>query len=358
LARPAVAFLLPALEGGGAELATLRFRTGLERRRIPSELVVVRSGGRLASSARHSVLGSPTNILAIRDYVRWLRAHRPAVSLSALDNANIINLIASKLTGVRASVALHNTPAQDLLRNREGKFNRRIALARKLYPKAKPLLACGVGVAKDAATFFGMAPGEIRVVENPAIDPDGPAPAPFDFATPGPNILAVGRLTEAKGFDVLIRAFSRSHPRTGGTLTIFGEGPDREALQGLAVQCGVGDQVRLPGFHAEPIAAMRAADLFVLSSRWEGLPIALIEALYAGCRIVATNCPSGPDEILRAGELAELVPVEDAEQLSEAMERSLAQPVPIREPEHYARYTVDVGTARLIEVLGVGGSDA
>ena len=361
MANPRIAFLLPALEGGGAEVATLRFRSGLNARNISNSLVVMRPGGRLEQSAladgNVNQLASTSNVSAIRDYLRWLRVNRPEVSLSALDNANLVNLIASKIARVRAAVALHNTPAQDLLRNTTGKAARRVALARKLYPHADPLLACGNGVAQDACKFFGLKPDGVPVVSNPAIDPSAPATATYEFPQSGPNILSVGRLTEAKGFDVLLNAYAKAHKLTGGHLTILGEGPDRDSLAALSSSLGIGNHVSLPGF-ADANAAMRSCDLFVMSSRWEGLPIVLIEAVYAGCRIVSTDCPSGPDEILRSGELGYLVPVEDPEALADGVVNALKGPKPNRLPEHYAAYTVPVGTARLLEVLRIPVSDA
>ena len=109
-------------------------------------------------------------------------------------------------------------------------------------------------------------------------------------------------------------------------LVILGEGVDRAALEALVASEGLVDRVQLPGFCQNPWDYIAAADLFVLSSEWEGLPTVLIEALALGTRVVATDCPSGPREILEQGRHGELVPVGDDALLAQAMIRALESP--------------------------------
>jgi glycosyltransferase involved in cell wall biosynthesis len=142
---------------------------------------------------------------------------------------------------------------------------------------------------------------------------------PWFQAGQPPVIIGVGRLTRQKDFPTLIRAFAELRRRSPARLLILGEGEERPRREALAGELGVSDHVALPGFVENAMGCMAGSALFVLSSAWEGLPTVLIEALAAGTRVVSTDCPSGPREILQNGRLGALVPVGDAAALAQAM---------------------------------------
>lgn len=127
-------------------------------------------------------------------------------------------------------------------------------------------------------------------------------------------------MAAVKSYDTLIRAFARLRKTLQARLIIAGEGPERATLEELAKSLGVVDDVDMPGFVQNPFAYMSRASVFVLSSTYEGLPNALIEAMACGCPVVSTNCPSGPEEILRGGKYGHLVPVHDIEAMARAIE--------------------------------------
>lgn len=134
-------------------------------------------------------------------------------------------------------------------------------------------------------------------------------------------ILAVGRLTRQKGFDVLIKAFSRSNFRNKIKLIILGEGKERKSLERLIDKLNLKEQVLLCGKVDNPFIYMKYAKFFVLSSRFEGFGIVIIEALACGVPVIATDCESGPSEIIENEKNGLLIPVEDEKALKEAMER-------------------------------------
>lgn len=143
----------------------------------------------------------------------------------------------------------------------------------------------------------------------------------------GTRVLAVGRLDKQKGFDLLIDAFAAAAGHNANlTLTIFGDGPERAALEQKVRHHGLGERVRLPGTTKSPADWMEAGDIFVLSSRFEGFPNVLIEAMSAGLASVAFDCPWGPSEIIDTPEIGLLVPLNDVEQLAAAMHRLASQP--------------------------------
>jgi len=136
------------------------------------------------------------------------------------------------------------------------------------------------------------------------------------------RFVAVGRLDRQKGFDLLLEAFAAVAKRLPGvTLTIFGEGPQRQALEAQVQALGISDRVRLPGVTKDPVEWIVNGDMFVLSSRFEGFPNVLVEALKAGLPSIAFDCPWGPAEILGEEGASALVPAEDVGELAVALER-------------------------------------
>jgi len=172
----------------------------------------------------------------------------------------------------------------------------------------------------------------VQVIYNPVVTDQllAKAAAPLDhpWFVPGSPavILSAGRLTAQKDYPTLLRAFARLTAGREARLIVLGEGEARGSLEALARDLGVADQIFFASFVENPFAYMARADLFVLSSAWEGHPNVIVEAMACGTPVVSTDCPSGPAEILDNGKYGRLVPVGDADDLSAAMAATLDAP--------------------------------
>ena len=173
------------------------------------------------------------------------------------------------------------------------------------------------------------------MLNNPVVTPDllEQAAAPLDHPWFGPDqppvILGVGRLHPQKDYPTLLRAFAKLRAQRQARLVIIGEGGERPALESLAAELGVDGDVDLPGFTRNPYRFMGRAAIVALSSRWEGSPNILVEAMACGTPVVATDCPSGPAETLENGRYGRLVPMGDPAALADALGRTLDAPPPV-----------------------------
>lgn len=205
---------------------------------------------------------------------------------------------------------------------------------RRLYHRADGVIAVSQGVADDIAALTGLPESRIQVIRNPNITPELTEMAgaavehPWFAPDQPPVIMGMGGLRKQKDFGNLIRAFARVRQTLPCRLLILGQGRQRDRLVQLATDLGVGGAVSLPGFDTNPYRYLARARLFVLSSRWEGSPNVLTEALALGVPVVATDCRSGPAEITAGGKLGPLVPVGDVDAMAGAMEQTLRNPLP------------------------------
>jgi glycosyltransferase involved in cell wall biosynthesis len=213
----------------------------------------------------------------------------------------------------------------------------RRALVRALYPRTDRLIAVSRGVADDVARIADLPPERVRVIHNPVITDElvrrAEDPVDHPFLRPGgpPVVLAVGRLVRQKDYPTLVEAFARVRARRPARLLILGDADPREpgvrpALEARMRDLGIAQDVALPGFVANPQAYMARADVMALSSIYEGLPTVLTEALAVGTTVVATDCDSGPREILDGGRYGTLVPVGNADALAEGILAALERP--------------------------------
>ncbi len=166
----------------------------------------------------------------------------------------------------------------------------------------------------------------------------------------------MGTLKPQKDHATLLRAFALLPEELDASLAVLGDGPLRGELSDLAQALGIHDRVRFLGFVPDPIPWFRTADVFVLSSRWEGFANVIVEALSFGVSVVSTDCPSGPFEILEDGRFGELVPVADPTRLALAIAATLTTERP-KEPliKRSRDFAVDAIAARYLQTMGLLG---
>lgn len=359
-----IAVLLPSLEGGGAERSIATVAGGLAAHGHDVTLLLGRARGPflagLAPAVRVLDLGVPSLPLALPQLVLQLRRLRPQVLLAAMAHANVVAALAHRVARVPTRLVLSERVHPSSLIEGGGLGLRATgALMRLTYPWADHVIAVSRGVADDLLARLPLDPERVSVLPNPVVDAALHQRAVAAPAHPWlsdkllPVVLAVGRLQPQKDFATLLDAFARVRRTRPLRLVILGEGDERAALLAQARALGIGGDVALPGFDANPFAAMRAADLFVLSSRYEGLPGVLIQAMACGARVLATDCPSGPREVLEDGRWGRLVPVGDAAALAAAMAAALDDAA----PPDVRRRAADFGVERAVDgyarVLGV-----
>jgi glycosyltransferase involved in cell wall biosynthesis len=255
-------------------------------------------------------------------------------------------------------VTVHNTMSQSTPDQGGLAGGLSLRLLRTFYPWARSVVAVSRGAADDLARTTGLPRERVQVVYNPVITPAMLALArqrpdhPWFGAGQPPVILGVGRLTRQKDFPTLIRAFAEVRRCRPARLIVLGEGEDRAGLEALIGELGLNDDVALPGFRENAMAYMAGSALFALSSAWEGLPTVLIEALAAGTRVVSTDCPSGPREVLHDGRLGALVPVGDAPGLARAMVNALDEPAGSVPADALTPFTLDSAVDSYLRLIG------
>lgn len=247
----------------------------------------------------------------ILDRTLWLRRRfrqlEPDLIVSFLSKTNVMSLMASRGLGIPVVISERN--------------NLKLQPASRFWEPAVHFFgrhAAGIVMQTEAAraTLPSRLQAKATVIPNPCVI-RSPARSALDQAR---RLIAVGRLEHQKGFDILLNALAialRQAPDL--RLTIFGEGQERQALESRARSLGVADHVALPGVTAEPMGWLSAGDIFVLSSRFEGFPNVLVEALGSGLPTIAFDCPWGPAEIISNKEYGILVPPEDVDGLARAI---------------------------------------
>lgn len=337
IAPQKISIFLPSLVGGGAERVMIYLANGFVSSGIAVDLVLVSVEGEYLSLVSQQVrivdLNASRVLFSLPRLVEYLNREKPDVVLSAMHHINIVAALACRLAKLKTKlvVSIHNHSSSTFFRDRRTPVRSMILfqLIKIFYDIPDRIVGVSEDVVKDLKAILPKIPEKkLIAIYNPVVLPEiflkaGESVSHPWILTGSPIVLGVGRLTEQKDFSTLIRAFAKVSQSQTVQLIILGEGEKREQLTSLVNSLGLTGRVSLPGFVDNPFAYMRQASVFVLSSQWEGLPTALIEAMACGAAVVSTNCPNGPREILEDGKWGKLVPVGDVEAMAEAILDSL-----------------------------------
>lgn len=274
---------------------------------------VARIGLDLLCESEHTLAALTNNLRCIFRLRKSIKEVRPDVVISFIDRTNVLTILATIGSPVPIIISERTDP-------RFSQIPRIWSWLRDFsYRYADVLVVQTFAVHKWAMSRFKDC--RVEVIPNPVIVPSGIRE--LSPSRPlGKVVIAVGRLVRLKGFDVLIEAFSQCvASRPEWRLVILGEGPERGALEKLLRERNLADRVELPGRVQDVFPILSKTAFFVLSSRYEGFPNALIEAMACGLPVIATDCPSGPAEIITNGVDGVLVPIEDVHAMAEAMGR-------------------------------------
>ena len=357
------ALFMPSLHGGGAERVMLEIASELVRRDLPTHLVLVRAEGEYRELVPEGVelfdLNSRRTATSLLKLVGYIRRERPVAVLATLIHANVVAVLAKVLLGgrVRVVTRIANTYSEELT---SGRFKHRLAL--RLFGWLTPLIdgivCVSQGVADDLRMSVPASSQKIETVYNPVMRQNIAEEAaksvdhPWFEGAELPVVLSAGRLTTVKDHATLLRAFAEVLHSRPARLVILGEGPEHANLLKLAERYRVAHRVDLPGFKINPFAYMSKASLFVLSSRYEGFPNVLVQAMACGTPIVSTDCKSGPGEILEDGKWGRLVPVGDWRRMADAIAETLDAPVPSEQLVRRASdFSAEASVHRYLEVL-------
>lgn len=336
--QPKVAFVLPSLNGGGAERATLNL---CRHSGLATKLIVERRGGDLASdpAARGAIImdlppwaGRAQRVAGL---ARILRNGRPGVAVAVL--SPLTTALAARIAGSRTMLWLQNPPTfMPGIKLGESTPLGRHGL-RTLAHLADAIAGTSPGLIHEWAAA-GVPPSKLMVLPN-GVELSRSAPRvrrPLDPGVPL-QLLTIGRLAPQKRHDLLIRALSEIRRQRDAELTILGRGDDESQLRGLADATGVAEHVHFAGFVSDPTSHLASADIFVLASDFEGFGNVIVEALGHGLSVVCTDAPYGPRFIADDCGAIRLVPRGDPAALASQVLALASEPLGERAAEARAR---------------------
>ena len=302
-ARPAV-FIINSLEGGGAERVMVKLLTIMEsyfeEKTIPVHLILLDDlpeSHQCPAFVDKTILDSQGSLVeGYRQLKPVLEKIAPEYVFSFLTRSNFLNVALSKRLGFKSIISERVNTTSHLSGGLKDKVSR--LLVRLLYNKADSVVAVSEGVKADLIQNYAVPKDKVTVLYNPYdIEQLKEQAAESVLDLPAkPYIIGVGRLVKNKNFSLLINAYAKAN--ISENLVILGVGDEELKLKNLAIEQGVGDKVHFLGFKSNPYPYVSSAEFFVSTSNAEGFPNAIVEAMCLGKAVVATNCESGPAELL------------------------------------------------------------
>ncbi len=360
-----IAFYLPDLDGGGAQRVIINCANYIASHRSHVEVFMLVG---LADGSYRAEVSNKISVIDLGDkrvsrnlfkLILQLNKIKPDLLMSTMSHANLIAIIASQFLRFKLKTFIRESNHLSISYSGVSNFKRKLIyfLIKKFYPLADHIFCPSQGVMTDLISIAPKILMKSSVLPNPTITPEIYTQSNENISLQlNPNsfvFLAIGRLTEQKDFSTLIDAFNivhKSRPET--ILIILGEGNLRPKLESHITSLNLQNNIFMPGFTINPFPYLKNCHCFVLSSKWEGMPNVLIQAMAFGKTVVSTDCPSGPAEILDGGNLGYLCKVSDKLDLSDKMLLAMDRPFDSQKIiESVAQYKVEVGITKILHQL-------
>lgn len=363
-AKKRIAIVVASMDSGGAERVALNLAESFAAAGNAVDLVLVRRRGDLLrqvpSSVRIIDLAAKRAFTAIGSFRKYVRVTKPKAVIAVNFEVNV--MAAAALLGMRRKprllLSVHCAPILYFKGAPRPWRKMMIAASTRLYRGADHIIAVSEGIA-DELIELGWADQErCAVVYNPVIRSDFQALArqapdhPWFGERSIPLILNAARLVPQKNHQLLLHAFALVAARRPVRLALLGDGELRAELESMAARLAIANSVAFLGHRQNPYPYMREADLFVLSSAWEGFGNVLVEAMAVGTPVVSTDCPHGPREVLGDGAWGRLVPPGDALALADAICASLAESTVDPRPRA-ADFSAQASAERYLTLVGI-----
>ncbi|MDV3347908.1 glycosyltransferase [Leptolyngbyaceae cyanobacterium CCMR0082] len=369
--KPFISLFIPNLDGGGAERVMLHLAEGFAERGFAVDLVVAKAEGAYLSNIPDNIrlinleAKSPVLLFKTLALKQYLKQEQPAFLISTLDIFSSATW-AKLLAGVNTRVVMCvQTNLSQQFQDRHAMLMQKIkwAVVKRFYPWADAIVTASEGVARDLEQHTQISMQQMTVIHNPVVTSDFTQKAQETIAHPWfeegqpPVLLGVGRIVKQKSFATLVQAFALVRKQHPARLMILGDVDPREPevkpeLDALIEKFGLQDDVLFLGFVENPYAYMARANVFVLSSIYEGFGNVVAEAIAAGTPVVSTDCESGPAEILNKGQYGALVPVGNYEAMANAIVSTLKDPMDTTVLKARSQaFTIDCIVRQYLDVL-------
>jgi glycosyltransferase involved in cell wall biosynthesis len=361
-----ISILLPDLRYGGVERVRVKLAYEFKKLGHDVEFVLMQKRGELLQEVVASFKIVDLNVTRVRNMphalIRYLNNNCPDSLLVAMWPITTMAAICAKLSKCDCHVLLSEhcqLSSQYRVKGILHWITMRASMAVG-YRLAHARVGVSSGVAADSSKLAYMKANGFQVIYNPLlyenkiVDTSNVDAHNTWGVNRGARILTVGRFKSQKNQTLLINAFAKIKSISNAKLMLIGNGNDADKLQELVAKLGISDQVEFLGYQNDPTPFYATADLFVLSSDYEGFANVIVEALSFGLPVVSTDCPSGPSEILENGRYGRLVPVGDVDALAQAIEETLNTPVDkealIRRA---ADFSPEIAARKYLDLLGL-----
>ncbi|MDB9872655.1 glycosyltransferase [Alphaproteobacteria bacterium] len=324
-----VTFILGSLGIGGVERVTIAIANYLVSQGKCVHLVVLTNQdmsikSEIEKGVNIRIFNSKRVSASLLQLKRYIVKNNPDCIFSAMEYVNIVCGFACILS--RYSGRLILSERIDIVENHKQKFNSRLKICSYLVPfiykRANKLHFISKGVSESFFNYYGNLGNPHVIIHNPISAFTLLDIKKQRFKNKKSNvvrILAIGRLVKQKNFSTLIKSIAKLKNTLKMDLTIVGDGVEKDKLKLLVKSLEIDGMVKFVGFQTNVLQYYLSAEIFVMSSIWEGFGNVIVEALAAGCKVVSTDCPSGPAEILENGRWGELCEINNVDSLAEAI---------------------------------------